>query len=461
MNTDAFQNIYFLGVGGIGMSALARWFNKKGCYVAGYDKTNTSLVEQLIREGIDVCFEDNPAYIPDSFHSHNTLVVYTPAVMEDNRIFTHFRDQGYAYHKRAAVLGSITEDHYTIAVAGTHGKTTTSSIVAHILNEAGKNVAAFIGGIANNFESNVLIPDKLDQHTIIVVEADEYDRSFLHLYPDIAIVTAIDADHLDIYGKPEQLEDAFSAFVNQIKTNGILIKSNGLSLQNSRGETLSYGLNAGKGRTENIKVSKGKFYFDFVTDTYVIQNIGFGMPGFHNIENALAAIWAGLRTGLETQTIKKALQQYKGVKRRFDVIWQDDEQVYIDDYAHHPEEIRALLISVKELFPGKHITAIFQPHLYSRTRDFAEGFAASLSLADALLLLDIYPAREMPIPGVNAQMILDKATCSEKTLVSKEQLLSYIKDQNPEVLLTIGAGDIGAMVPDIKDILVKKNVIEV
>ena len=340
-------------------------------------------------------------------------------------------------------------------------QTTTSSMVAHILHQSGKNVAAFIGGIANNFASNVLIPQTIDEQTIIVVEADEYDRSFLNLYPDVAILTAMDPDHLDIYKEEKELKAAFSEFIYQIKENGLLVKKEGLPVEASHAKEFTYGLGMGDGQAINIRPYQGRFYFDYYSKMHQITGIGLKVPGYHNVENALASIITALSLDIGSSGIKEALNEYTGVKRRFDFILHDEDRVFIDDYAHHPEEIKALLRSVRQLFPGKKITAVFQPHLFSRTRDFADGFAESLGMADELILLDIYPAREEPIAGVSSQMILDKVNIADKKLVSKSELPVLIQGKNPEVLLTIGAGDVDKLVPELKESLLKKNLIEV
>ncbi|MCF8453350.1 MAG: UDP-N-acetylmuramate--L-alanine ligase, partial [Pedobacter sp.] len=439
---------YLIGIGGIGMSGLARYFKKRGCVVCGYDKTITPLTSAMRNEGIPVVYQDEEDNLQVSFLENDpeTLIIYTPAIPKDSKILNYFSSGGFSLKKRSEVLGIISKGMYTIAVAGTHGKTTTSSIIAHVLKDSGYDCSAFLGGIATNYDSNVLFGD----NNTMVVEADEFDRSFLTLYPDVAIVTSMDADHLDIYGDRSHLVESFRQFVSQIKEGGRLIFKKGLDL--SGGKTYSANVLADI-QAVNVKVQDGSFYFDFKNENIVIENIQLGLPGQHNIENAVAAIEVALHLGIDPEKIKKALASFLGVKRRFEYILKEQKHIYIDDYAHHPEELRACIHAVKTLYPGKKLTTIFQPHLFTRTRDFAEGFSEVLSMTDELIMLDIYPARELPIEGVSSAMILDKVSIEAKQILSKEQTLDYIRMQKPELLLTVGAGDIDTLIIPLKEIL--------
>ena len=430
------------------MSGLARYFKKRGCVVCGYDKTITPLTSAMRNEGISVVYQDEEDNLKVSFLENDpeTLIIYTPAIPKDSKILNYFRSGGFSLKKRSEVLGIISKGMYTIAVAGTHGKTTTSSIIAHVLKDSGYDCSAFLGGIATNYDSNVLFGD----NNTMVVEADEFDRSFLTLYPDVAIVTSMDADHLDIYGDRSHLVESFRQFVSQIKEGGRLIFKKGLDL--SGGKTYSANVLADI-QAVNVKVQDGSFYFDFKNENIVIENIQLGLPGLHNIENAVAAIEVALHLGIDPEKIKKALASFLGVKRRFEYILKDQKHIYIDDYAHHPEELRACIQAVKTLYPDKKLTTIFQPHLFTRTRDFAEGFSEVLSMTDELIMLDIYPARELPIEGVSSAMILDKVSIEAKQILSKEQTLDYIRAQKPELLLTVGAGDIDTLIIPLKEIL--------
>lgn len=456
--TSAWKHVYFVGIGGIGMSALARWFHVNGFAVSGYDRTPTTLTDTLEKEGITVCFDDAVDQVPPPFleHSANTLIVYTPAVPAGHRQMEYFRQHSFEVYKRSQVLGWITRSLRTVGVAGTHGKTTTSSMVAHLLRSADVNCTAFLGGITQNYGTNLLLNESSDnpEEIVCVVEADEFDRSFLTLYPDWAIVTSTDADHLDIYGEHEALLDSFRAFVGQIKPGGILFMRKGLALQDSTtAEVREYSLHEGSYRSENLRIEQARFVFDFVYPGGSIQEVRMTVPGYHNIENAVAASAVALHLGVSPEQIRAGLGTYRGVKRRFEYIIETEEKVFIDDYAHHPTEIDAFLNSVRALYPGRHITAIFQPHLYSRTRDFADDFAVSLSIADRLLLLDIYPAREVPIEGVTSTMLLDKVTIADKKLLSKEELLRELKTLPTDVVVTLGAGDIDTLVGEISKIL--------
>ncbi|HEY1060711.1 MAG TPA: UDP-N-acetylmuramate--L-alanine ligase [Daejeonella sp.] len=448
MELENIKRVYLIGIGGIGMSGLARYFKKRGCVVCGYDKTITPLTSAMRNEGISVVYQDEEDNLKVSFLENDpeTLIIYTPAIPKDSKILNHFRSGGFSLKKRSEVLGIISKGMYTIAVAGTHGKTTTSSIIAHVLKDSGYDCSAFLGGIATNYNSNVLFGD----NNTMVVEADEFDRSFLTLYPDVAIVTSMDADHLDIYGDRSHLVESFRQFVSQIKEGGRLIFKKGLDL--SGGKTYSANVLADI-QAVNVKVQDGSFYFDFKNENVVIENVQLGLPGLHNIENAVAAIEVALHLGIDPEKIKKALASFLGVKRRFEYILKDQKHIYIDDYAHHPEELRACIQAVKTLYPGKKLTTIFQPHLFTRTRDFAAGFSEILSMTDELIMLDIYPARELPIEGVSSAMILDKVSIEAKQILSKEQTLDYVRAQKPELLLTVGAGDIDTLIIPLKEIL--------
>jgi UDP-N-acetylmuramate--alanine ligase len=448
MELENVRRVYFIGVGGIGMSGLARYFKKRGAAVYGYDKTSTPLTDALQEEGIPVSFVDREDQISPVFMEPEagTLVVYTPAIPKDSVILNHFKSAGFILQKRSEVLGILSKGMFTIAVAGTHGKTTTSSIVAHLLKDSGYDCSAFLGGIATNYNTNVLFGD----NNTMVVEADEYDRSFLTLHPDVAIITSMDADHLDIYGDAAHLTESFQMFAGQVKEGGIIIKRKGLDLPAGR----TYSANE---RADimalNVRVTDGNFRFDFKNGEVELTNLQIALPGLHNIENAIAAIEVALLLEIPEEKIRAALANFKGVKRRFEYIVKNDGHIYIDDYAHHPEELRACLTAVRRLYPAKKLTTIFQPHLYTRTRDFADGFAEVLAMTDELVMLDIYPARELPIEGVTSKMILDKVSSADKKIMSKEEVLAHIKKENPELVLTVGAGDIDTLVMPLKDIL--------
>lgn len=459
-----FKNIYFIGIGGIGMSALARWFNAKGYFVAGYDRTPTALTDSLIKEGINIHFEDDINLIPETIKNSSieeNLIVYTPAVPNEHTELNYFLQKGHPIHKRAEVLGWISKDYFTVAVAGTHGKTTTSSMIAHILHQAGKPCIAFLGGIVQNYDSNLILDKGIDKEIVMVVEADEYDKSFLHLQPNIAVVTSMDADHLDIYGEKAHVIASFKEFIKKIQVKGKLFTKKDLDLSRSDiPNTVSwqnYAVNTvADCWARDAKIENENFVFDYVSEEAVFFNVQLQTKGFHNIENAVVAIAVTNSLGIAEADIKAALASYQGVKRRFEYIIRTEKMVYIDDYAHHPTEIEAFLTSLKALYPNKKVTAVFQPHLYSRTRDFVDEFAESLSLADEVLLLDIYPARELPIAGISSQLILDKITTKKKALLSKEMLLEVLEKNKIEVLATMGAGDIDRLIPQIKVLLEKK-----
>jgi len=448
MELSNIKRVYLIGIGGIGMSGLARYFHHLGCVVCGYDKTSTELTSELQRESIPVIFDDNSDWIPSAFHTPNesTLIIFTPAVPKDSVILNFFKNSGFELFKRSQVLGIISRGMFTVAVAGTHGKTTTSTMIAHILKDSGKDCSAFLGGIATNYHTNVLY----GKNNIVVVEADEYDRSFLTLHPDIAIITSMDADHLDIYGDHRHLTESFELFASQIKPGGQLIHKKGLPLDKG----LEYAVETeADAYASHIRIENGDFYFDFKNDKVSIPNIRLGIPGTHNVENAVAATEAALMLEISPEAIISALGSFAGVKRRFEYIVKNENHIYIDDYAHHPEELKACIRSIKRLYPGKKLTAIFQPHLYTRTRDFADGFAEALDLVDELIILDIYPARELPIEGVNADMILERMKLVNKRKCGKQEAVELVKNEKPGLLLTVGAGDIDQLVTPLKNAL--------
>jgi UDP-N-acetylmuramate--alanine ligase len=439
------HNIYFLGIGGIGMSALARHFVNMGYAVAGYDRYPSPLTNELINEGVPIHFDDDVKNIPVPFNlPSDTLVVYTPAIPSDNKEFNFFKDKGFLMQKRSATLGMLVKPFQTIAVAGTHGKTSVSTMMAWLLKNASLGCSAFLGGVSKNFNSNYLFTENNQN---VVVEADEYDRSFLSLHPNLAIVTAIDPDHLEIYGNHDNVIASFNEFVKQIRPGGKLIVhkkvADWLTVPQNV-EKITYDLRGNEADyyAENLRLSNGLYTFTVVGKEIRIKDIQLGVPGEVNVENAIAAIAAGLALGVTADEIKNALPGFQGVRRRLDVLFSSETCTYIDDYAHHPEEIKRLAESLNKWFPGKKITAVFQPHLYSRTRDFATGFAKSLSLFNKVYLLDIYPARELPIPGVTSQLIFDSLDVEEKTLCTKEELTELLANDTIEVLVTIGAGDI-------------------
>ncbi|CAN5857571.1 UDP-N-acetylmuramate--L-alanine ligase [soil metagenome] len=446
------STVYFLGIGGIGMSALARYFKSIGKHVSGYDKTPTVLTQKLEAEGIDVHFEDDISLID----KNADLVVYTPAVPKDHKEYNYLLNNNYAILKRSDVLGMITKDTFSICVAGTHGKTTTSAMIAHILRHSEYGCNAFLGGIASNYGTNFWA----SENNVSVAEADEYDRSFLKLFPDVAVITAMDPDHLDIYGTAEKLEDAFIEFAGQVKPKGLLISKFGLkrSAELKAPNKISYDLQdkAAEAYAENIRINQGSYFFDILINKEKIVDIELNMGGMHNIENSIAAITIAKHIGIEEEKIKAAVASFRGVKRRFEYIIKTDDRVMIDDYAHHPEELRALITGAKALFPAKKLTVVFQPHLFSRTSDFADGFAEVLSIADEVFLLPIYPAREKPMAGVDSKMIVSRMKNKNVKVLSKEELLKEIENNKPIFLITAGAGDIDMMVEPFKNILENK-----
>jgi UDP-N-acetylmuramate--alanine ligase len=458
---EQYKNIYFLGIGGIGMSALARWFLKKGLMVAGYDKTSTPLTTQLENEGMKIHFDDRLESIPKEVvdQKDQTLVIFTPAIPKDHKEYNYLKEKGYTINKRSQVLGLISKDYKTVAVAGTHGKTTTSSMVAHILKTAGKDMVAFLGGITANYNSNLIMQGEVTKETITVAEADEFDRSFLTLFPQIAIVTSADADHLDIYGDHNSFLQSFRDFIKQINPGGHLI------IHESIAELLAadvthlnkhiYSMSRGQFFAGNINAKSGFFEFD-LQGFDKVQHIRLGVPGFHNIENAVAASIATSLCGVNVPTIKKALESFAGVKRRFEFILKGRKVIFVDDYAHHPTEIEAFLKSMKSMYQNRKVSVIFQPHLFTRTRDFALGFSKSLSIADEVFLMDIYPARELPIPGVDSDMLMRDITSTKKHRVNKSDLLQKLEQTDIDVLATIGAGDIDTFIEPIKTMLIRR-----
>jgi UDP-N-acetylmuramate--alanine ligase len=445
MNLNQIHNVFFIGIGGIGMSALARYFKNIGKEVSGYDKTATALTTELIESGINIHFEDRIDLIPSSFNPSNTLVIVTPAVPKAHLQWNYFLENNYQLKKRAEVLGIITKDTFCFAVAGTHGKTTTSSILGHILYECGVDVTAFIGGIVENYNSNLIGKGK----TVTVVEADEFDRSFLHLHPNIACVTSMDADHLDIYGTSDAIEASFVEFANKVNDKSKLFITTELALE---GTTVAVNENAVY-KAFNVRIDSGSYLFDIETPAGVLNDFRFGLPGRHNLMNALMAIAMAVNFGSPTDAIAAALASFKGVRRRFSYQIKTDDIVYIDDYAHHPTEINAVHQAVRELYPGKKVLAVFQPHLFSRTSDFSDDFAKSLSNFDEILLMDIYPARELPMEGITSEWLLSKIDNTNKKLVSKENLIESILKSDAPVIVTLGAGDIGELVGPIKKAL--------
>ena len=437
------QNIYFIGVGGIGMSALARYFVQQNKQVGGYDRTPSKITKKLEEEGVQITFTDRVEEIPSSFtQKENTLVVYTPAVSAENQLFQYFRDRGFGVKKRAEVLGMITKDFPTLAVAGTHGKTTTTAILAHILKQSGVKLTAFLGGISENYHTNFIN----DGHEAVVVEADEFDRSFLHLHPTIAAITSMDADHLDIYGQADELRKTFLSFAEKVTDKSNFFFKKGLELE---GNSIAIEEKADY-QIENVKVENGSYIFDFVSPKEIIKQIEFSLPGKHNLMNAATALSIGVKFGVEGEKLGKALASFKGVERRFTYHLKTEEKVLIEDYAHHPEEILAVHQAVREMHAGKKVLAVFQPHLFSRTKDFADEFADSLSKFDEVMLMEIYPAREKPIAGVNSELLLNKITNDKKQLVNREDLREKITASLAEVVVMMGAGDIGNEVETIK-----------
>lgn len=459
VHLSQFKNIYFLGIGGIGMSALARWWAAQGYQVAGYDRSPSPLTEQLAQEGLHISYQEDPESLPPNFlQAQETLVVYTPAIAPEQALLRFFQAQGYRLMKRAEALGLISRRYFTIAVAGTHGKTTTSAMVAHLLKHSGMAVNAFVGGLMQNYQSNLLIgsPD-----APLVVEADEYDRSFLALHPDIAIVTATDADHLDIYGHEEAVLDSFRQFVQNIKAGGKLFVRQGLpdlqSEESKLTEIKNFEIESGDYALKNLQIRDNALHFEIHSPKQLLDDLHLHLPGAHNLRNALAAVAVAEAMGLSAAQVRAGLASFGGVKRRFEYIFKSSQKVYIDDYAHHPEELKALLQAARQFYPEARIALAFQPHLFSRTRDFAAAFAESLALADELYLLEIYPAREGALPGITAAWLLAQVPLAHKYLVSKEALPQRLAESRAEVLITAGAGDIDRSIQAIAAALAQKN----
>jgi UDP-N-acetylmuramate--alanine ligase len=451
------QSIYFIGIGGIGMSNLARYFMTKGKKVAGYDRTETPLTKDLVTEGAGIHYTDDVKLIPDYCKDkESTLVVYTPAVPTENKEVRYFQGNEFTIQKRAQVLGIITKSSKALCCAGTHGKTTTSGMLAHILKQSHLDCNAFLGGILKNYGSNLMLSDKSE---FTVVEADEYDRSFHWLHPYMALIISVDPDHLDIYGTEEEYLKSFEKFTSLIQQGGALVMKHNIKLSPKTGKDVriyTYSMDKGDFHAQNIKIGNGEIRFDFVTPKETIADIQLGVPIKINIENGIGSMALAWLNGATADELRHGMTTFMGAKRRFDFLLKTDKIVMMDDYAHHPEELAASITSVKELYPDRKLTGIFQPHLYTRTRDFAPEFARSLSLLDELILLDIYPAREKPIEGVTSKIIFDKVTCL-KTLCNKEELLPLLENKNDlEVLLTVGAGDIDQLLGPIKDILEQK-----
>lgn len=439
MKLNTYHNIYFVGIGGIGMSALAKYFHKQNKKISGYDKISSDNTKTLEDLGINISYSDDIKTIdPKYLQSSETLVVYTPAIPNSNVILNYFNSNHFTVLKRSEILGMITKDTFCFAVAGTHGKTTTTSILGHLMFEANQNMTAFLGGISENYNSNLI----QNGSETTVVEADEFDRSFMTLSPNFACITSMDADHLDIYGDKESLKQSFLDFSKNISNDGKLFVHESLSV-----EGITYGIDSNADyAAQNIKIVEGAYHFDLKTPNSILRNFRFHLPGSHNLNNAVAALAMALEFGCTKEKLQKGLNSYRGVKRRFSYKIKEQSFVFIDDYAHHPKEIDAVYQAITEMHPNRKVTAVFQPHLFSRTQDFGEEFAHSLSVFDAVLLLEIYPARELPITGINASWLLEKITAPFKKLVTKSALFDVIKSIDNPVLVTMGAGDIGTLV---------------
>ena len=458
MNVNTLKSVYFIGAGGIGMSALVRYFLSKGKNVGGYDRTPSELTEKLIEEGAAIHYEDSSDQIPASCRdASSTLVVYTPAIPETHKEFTYFRENGFEIQKRSQVLGMLTRAGKGLCVAGTHGKTTTSTMTAHLLHQSHVGCNAFLGGISKNYGTNLLLSDTSEY---VVIEADEFDRSFHWLSPYISVVTATDADHLDIYGTKEAYLESFRHYTSLIRPGGALIMRKGIELQPDLQEGVqlyTYSKEEGDFHAENIRIGSGEIFFDYISPLGNIDDIQLGVPIAINIENGVAAMALAQMSGVTNEEIKEGMKTFRGVDRRFDFKIKNDKVVFLSDYAHHPSEIRQSILSMRALYRDKKLTAVFQPHLYTRTRDFYQDFADSLSLLDEVILVDIYPAREKPIPGVSSRLIYDNLRPGiEKSMCSKEEILDVLRNKNIEVLITLGAGDIENYVPQICELLNKQ-----
>ncbi len=449
-----YKNVYFIGIGGIGMSAIARFCKFKGCSVSGYDRTRSELTDKLSEEGIAVHYTDDASLIPAD--ADNTLVIYTPAVPHDMGELVYAREHGYRVLKRSQMLGDLTRGETCLAIAGTHGKTTTSTLVAHILTESGMGCSAFLGGISRNYGTNMLVSET----PTVVVEADEFDRSFLQLHPAIAAITAMDADHLDIYGDLEHVQEAFRQFASQVSETLILKLGLPVSGEDTRAKIFTYHLDAAAAdfHSANLKLGEdGHYSYDLVYPGGVLNDVRVGAIGKVNVENSIAAAAICLCYGLDAQKVREAVSSFKGAVRRLEVHFNSAGKTYIDDYAHHPAELASAISSIRDIFPGRKLTGVFQPHLYTRTRDFAPDFARALSLLDKLILLDIYPAREEPIIGVSSELIFKDVTCPEKVMLTKPELMPYLEREDVDVLITLGAGDIDRFVPEIAKMLEERT----
>lgn len=451
---ENFSRYYFLGIGGIGMSAIARYYKVQGFDVSGYDRTATRLTADLQTEGIGVVFDQSVSAIPVRFTDKaKTLIILTPAIPSDHPQLLYFRDKGFRVMKRAEVLGYITRQNKGICIAGTHGKTSTSTITAHLLYQSKVDCNAFLGGISNNYNTNLLLSK---QSNLVVIEADEYDRSFHHLSPYMAVITSADADHLDIYETHQAVKESYEHFASLVRPGGAVIIRKGIDIhpELQKGvKAYTYSMDEGDFHAENIRIKPGEIRFDFVTPTERIVDVRLGVPVKINVENSVAAMALAWLNGVTSDELRTGLSSFSGIYRRFNIVYQSAGLVYIDDYAHHPSELAAGISSIREMYPQRKITGIFQPHLYSRTRDFADEFAAVLSTLDEVILLDIYPARELPVEGVDSQMILDKITLTAKQLCHKEDLVALLSEkQGLEVVVTFGAGDIDALVPAIRQV---------
>ena len=458
-----YSYVYLIGVGGIGMSAVARWFHAQSRQVFGYDQASTTLTDQLVQEGIQIHFKDRIEDIPTvvTCQKSKTIVVYTTAISPQNKILAYLKKNNYAIYKRSEILRVITQGHLTIAVAGTHGKTTTSALITHILYSARKNMVAFLGGIIKGYGSNLLTHGKISKDTVVVIEADEFDRFFLSLKPHWAIVTTVDPEHLDTYGDQKGLQEAFKTFIKLVPSTGhtIIHKKVSQQLYNNvhHPNITRYALTGAPVRAENVSITKGYFYFDYVSKELVIRNIRLAVPGYHNIENALAVITACIMLGLDADLIRKGMATFQGIKRRFEYIIRRENLIFLDDYAHHPVEISAVLKTVRAMYPDKKITVIFRPYLYTRTRDLVSGFAYSLDLADRVILLDIYTDREEPIEGVTSTCIFNKMMLQQKIMCDTAHLLDVLRRQDKsEILVTMGAGGIDNLIASIKDFLLTR-----
>ncbi|RYZ50580.1 MAG: UDP-N-acetylmuramate--L-alanine ligase [Sphingobacteriales bacterium] len=448
MNLNDLKRVYFIGAGGIGMSALARFFNERGVVVAGYDKTRTVLTSRLAEEGILIHYSDDVELLD----KRAELVVYTPAIPAGHAELNWYRENNYPVYKRSDVLQWITEKLFSVTVAGTHGKTTTSTMISYLLTETGYGCNAFLGGISVNFESNYWS----SENQVAVIEADEYDRSFLKLKPDVAVLTSMDPDHLDIYGTVEEMEAAFIQYTNNLKPEGRLLVKHGLKRSGELGgikTTYSLQNNEADAYAANITQRQGGYIFDLFSPFGMVSQLHLNVGGMHNVENAVAAVTVALMLGIDAAAIKQALEGFRGVRRRFEYVVRNEQMVYIDDYAHHPEELESLIKSAKRLFPKMKCVVAFQPHLFTRTRDLADGFAHSLDLADEIILLPIYPAREEPIEGVTSEMIKEKMANKACTILSKEGVIAYVTQAKPELFITAGAGDIDQLAQPLKEIM--------